>query len=302
MNTIEIPQTGKKIEYPSSWEECTPGQTAFIFRAALKLLAGQIGLLDFRISVLYHLTGIVRKAKHNRKDAYLTEEQRLVKYNNIARAAETVDFVFSQSDNGDKVFDYPCVYNLFPVVRVQGRKYYGPGEALLNVTFAEYRVAYNYYRQFITNRDDNALNSLCAVLYRPARTGEVNEDIRINFNPYTVHNRTIRFRKLPAEIKFYILSWFAACDRYFKTSDLDVEGSIINLSPLFRAAPEYNVDQETANLGLTGILMAVAESGVFGRMDEVDRTNLYTVLLKLYAWHQESESLKKKYNAKSDDL
>ena len=49
MNVIEIPETGKRIEYPSTWEECTPSQVQYIFREADRLLTGDIDPLEFII-------------------------------------------------------------------------------------------------------------------------------------------------------------------------------------------------------------------------------------------------------------
>lgn len=55
-------------------------------------------------------------------------------------------------------------------------------------------------------------------------------------------------------------------------------------------------EADAGELGLTGILMGVADNGTFGPVAEVERTNLYTVLLKLYQWHLEHKRLEKIYN------
>ena len=41
MNVIEIPEAGKRVEYPSTWEELNRGQLLFIVRQALLLMAGE---------------------------------------------------------------------------------------------------------------------------------------------------------------------------------------------------------------------------------------------------------------------
>lgn len=57
------------------------------------------------------------------------------------------------------------------------------------------------------------------------------------------------------------------------------------------------VEEESGDpgLGLTGILLGVVENGAFGTIEEVKRTNLYTVMLRLYLWHLENERLEKMY-------
>lgn len=290
MNVIEIPVTGKKIEYPSSWEECSQEQLRYIFREALLLIAGERDLQEFKIRIFYFLAGIRRKQKHNKKDKLLTKREQEQKYWNVIRAAETVMFMFSERD-GQTVFDYNCLQNMFPEVRIRRKKFYGPKSALFNITFGEYRVAYDYFRTFIDEQDETALDRLCAVLYRPVRSGKIDDDIRTDFNPNECARAATRFKRLPVEIKHIIFSWFAACDNYLKSGDIKIEGRTINLRCLFK----QEGGGDDAGLGLTGILMGIADTGTFGTMQEVDRTNLYTVMLRLYLWHQENERLKKLY-------
>lgn len=294
MNVIEIRKIGKRIEYPSSWEECSTEQILFIFKNAIALISGNISLSEFKIITFYHLAGIKRKKKHNRKDEMLTEEQRLRKYDNVARAAETVNFMFSALPGENIAFEFDCVQNLLPHIRLRGKKMYGPAEALLNITFWEYQVAYEYYREFIAEKEETALNNLCAVLYRPKRSGSIDDDIRIDFNPHECERRSKCFSSVAYEVKFFIFSWFAACDNYFKSSDLIVDGQSITLAPLFKSEGS----SENDNLGLTAIMMGVADSGTFGNVDGVKRTNLYAVMLKLFLWYKENERVKKMYNDK----
>lgn len=298
MNVIEIPEAGKKVEYPSAWEECNSGQLQYIFLQAGKLLSGEIDLPEFRIRVFYHLAGIRRKQKHERKELLMSRQQCLIKYDNITRAAATVDFVF-QEQEGQLVFEFDCVKNLLPKIKIKRKTLYGPADALFNISFGEYRVAYDFYCRFVRDRQESDLNNLCAILYRPAKTGKWDDDIRVAFNPHECIRRANLFRKVPYELRMLIFSWFAACDNYFKSGQIEIDGRLISLSPLFRKTDEDTVgvpDADAGELGLTGILMSVADNGTFGPVAEVERTNLYTVLLKLYQWHLEHKRLEKIYN------
>mgnify|MGYP007002112990 FL=1 len=298
MNVIEIPETGKRIEYPSTWEECSPSQVQYIFREADRLLTGDIDPLEFRIRIFYHLAGIIHQKKHQHKERLLTEEQQRIKYENIIRASETVGFMFQKQGN-QLIFKFDCIRNLIPRLKINHRVLHGPAEAFFNITFGEYRVAYDYYIRFVRDHDENDLNNLCSVLYRPARSGTWNDDIRIEFNPYECYRQAKLFHKVAPEVRSFIVSWFGACDNYFKTGQIEIDGRLISLAPLFRNADsETNgvPDADTGELGLTGILMSVADNGTFGPVSEVEKTNLYTVLLKLYQWHLEHKRLEKIYN------
>lgn len=295
MNVIEIPEAGKRVEYPSTWEELNRGQLLFIVRQALLLMAGEMSVLEFKVRVFYFLTGIKRKRKHNRKDRYLTREEMERKYGNIVLAAETVSFVFSGRE-GELVFDFDCVKNLLPKVRSGWRVYHGPGDALLNVTFGEYMVAYDFYRRYMMDKEERDLNALCAVLYRPKRKRGVGDDCREEFNVHECVRRAGRFSRLSFEERFVILSWFSSCDNYFKSGEIEVDGRAISLGVLFRQEDKaVEGEGDDPGLGLTGILLGVAENGAFGTIEEVKRTNLYTVMLRLYLWHLENKRLEKMY-------
>lgn len=298
MNVLEIPAIGKRIEYPSAWEECNPEQLQYIFLQAGRLLMGGIELSEFRIRVFYYLAGIRRKQRHERKEQLLTDEQQQIKFDNIARASQTVDFVFQERD-GHLVFEFDCIRNLVPQVKIKERVYYGPAEALFNITFGEYRVAYDYYTRFVRDRSERDMNSLCAVLYRPARSGAWDSDIREAFNPHDCLRRAKLFSSVSYELRTLIFAWFSACDNYFKTGQLEIDGRLVSLSPLFKKSDDETdgvPDADSGELGLTGILMNVADNGTFGPVPEVEKTNLYTVLLKLYQWHLEHKRLEKIYN------
>lgn len=294
MNVIEIPEVGKKVEYPGKWEELNREQLLFIIRHALLMMAGEISVLEFKVLVFYRLLGIRREGRHNKRDRYLTTEERERKYANVAMAAETVSFVFSGEDD-ELIFDFDCVENLLPTVRVGRKVFHGPSAALLNISFGEYMVAYDFYRRYMMDHEEKDLNALCSMLYRPRRKKIVGDDIREEFNVHECVRRAKDFGRLSFEERFVILSWFSACDNYFKSGEIAVDGKEISLSALFRQEDKEKEEGSDPGLGLTGILLGVAENGAFGTIEDVKKTNLYTVMLRLYLWYLENERLKKMY-------
>lgn len=299
MNTIEIPEIGKKMEYPSSWDECNRSQIRFIFREAIRLIGGDIGIVEFKIRVFYFLAGIKRKRSHERKEKMMTEDQLAQKYLNILEAAESIDFMFREQ-KGQQLFEYNRVGNVMPVIRKRLKRVYGPAEALFNVSFGEYMVAFDFFRRYVDNKDINDLNKLCAVLYRPKRKGQIDNDIRVEFNASECVRGAKWWSQIPFVDKFIIYSWFAACDNFFKTGEIEVDGQRISFRELFKQSGGDELGVK--DLGLTGVLMSVAEAGTFGTMENVNKTNLYTVLLKLYHWHIEHKRMeqKSKKNGKTE--
>ncbi|WP_303181737.1 hypothetical protein [uncultured Butyricimonas sp.] len=291
MNMIEIPEAGKKVVYPASWGECNRSQIRFIFRQALQLIGGNIGMTEFKIRVLYFLAGMKREKRHERKERMLTGEQLARKYLNVVMAADTIDFMFREQ-KGQQLFEYNRVGNVIPVIRGGMKRVYGPSEALFNITFGEYMVAFDFFRHYVEHKDENSLNKLCAVLYRPKRRGKIDNDIRVEFNANESVRRAKWWRRVSLVDRFIIYSWFAACDNFFKTGDIEVDGNRISFRGLFKQAGGDELGEK--DIGLTGVLMSVAESGTFGTLEDVNRTNLYTVLLKLYHWHLEHKRIEQK--------
>ncbi len=300
MNIVEIPEINKSCRYPSEWGEMTKEQILFVMKQALFLVTGQIQLMDFKVKVLYYLMGIKRTEKHNKKDAkYLTEEQREQKYDNIARLLPTIDFMFTEHE-GKPVFNYDCVKNLVPQIKVPGiGKIYGPAEALLNCTFGEYMAAFEYFRLFREEREEVYINNLCSVLYRPWIKGykkllkdpNYKGEIREPFNRELSGRRSDKFNSVPAHVKYAIFIFFGACDNYIKSAELIVDGKTINLGELFKS--EGNDDAKNDELGLTAIMYNIADSGTFGPIEGVNEANLYDILLKMYCAKKESDKLKK---------
>lgn len=301
MNTIEIPQIGKTIEYPSSWDECTPRQIRFIFRMAVSLLNGKMELQEFKVRVFYHLTCMKRRWRHERKERRMTDQDRNLKYENVYLCSETVGFMFEEKKENEYLFFYDYVMQMFPKFRCCGRRVYGPSDALFNITWGEYMVAADFCRAYVESKNEADLNKLCAVLYRPRRWRYRNtDDPRIPFNANECVRRSRWFRRMPFAYRFLIYSWFSACDNYFKTGNIQVDGQEISLRPLFKTAGT-NTELGLKDLGLTGIAMSVAESGVFGSIAEVNQTKLYMVLMKLYQWHVEHKRLERQLKKKKHD-
>jgi hypothetical protein len=257
------------------------------------LLAGKITLIDYQLLVFYKLTNI-RLLHPVIADRNLTYEQRLSKYDNIFRACQTINFMFPGGIQ-KPVFEYTCTINQLPIIRIKHEYWHSPSNALLDISFGEYRMAYDLYRQYLLDSSQEACRRLLAVLYRPILK---NTGRRKSFDPDECLHRSKQTMRLPSEILFYVVTWFGACDRYLKTENIFVEGHEINLSCLFTNSDDDKKIGED-NLGLLGIELALAESGTFGDLDGVDRANLYTVLLKLYQWKKENDKTKAVYDKNS---
>ena len=81
--------------------------------------------------------------------------------------------------------------------------------------------------------------------------------------------------------------WFTYCIKCLQEEDLIINGIDVNLSVLF---PKNNMgvtNHQKTNLGWTGVLMDIAESGVFGDAVSTAQTPLYDILLFLLKKHED---------------
>ncbi len=309
MNTIEIPDLGVVRTYPSEWEEMNQEQLLYVMKYALFLITGQMSLLEFKVKVLYYLIGIKRTEKHNKKEAKeLTQDQREQKYDNIASLLSTIDFMFTEHE-GKPVFNFECIDNLLPEITVPGvGKTYGPMMALLNCKFGEYMAAYEAFRLFREEREEEYINLLCAILYRPRikkykkllKDPDYKGGEREVFNMSLAERRAKKFEKVPAHIKYAVFNWFGSCDNYIKSGNITVEGKIINLGELFRSEDSGSSDSD--ELGLTAIMYNIADTGTFGDIEGVNEAELYDILIKMYCAKKESDKLKKSLNDTNTNL
>ena len=84
--------------------------------------------------------------------------------------------------------------------------------------------------------------------------------------------------RIPFAIKYGIFLYFSGCSNFLSTGTIIVEGKEIDLSVLY----ERGDSSDYADIGLAGILFSLAESKVFGGVEETDRQQVWDVMLRLY--------------------
>lgn len=92
--------------------------------------------------------------------------------------------------------------------------WYGPNSALANASLWEYIKAEQYFTRYLKDRDEEWLNKLVAVLYRPRRKGydpELHEDVRVPLIDATIPYRARQVGRLPLPVRIAVLMWFDGC-------------------------------------------------------------------------------------------
>lgn len=180
------------------------------------------------------------------------------------------------------------VHNFIPCIC---KKYYGPADALQDVTFREYRMAHDYMRKYMIKGDEEHLNYMIAVLYRPKKrflwlrkqfrrfNGEERIPFTGNSNPNLLHQRVKKIAQLPLVIRYSIYLFMTGCEDYLATGEPMIGENRIKLSILYEKSEE---SEDTEGIGLVGLLYSLAETKVFGSIEETDNQNLWDVMARLY--------------------
>lgn len=314
MNTIEIQERNITATYPSGWEEMTDTQFYYVMKQWLALMDGKINEPEFYILVLYHFLGIKISPLQHAREKYLTAAKLEERYANIWQLVETITWLLEvqpgknakgiPSGENLVMLTWNEVRNRFPEMENDyGITLAGPSDALLDITFAEYRramVLCERYNRFKRTAD---MDRFIATLYRPVRPDferlkkqpDFDGNRRERFNPALTEHYAALLEQVPFWKKYAIYVWFHNCDKFLKEEELELGGKKICFSPLFTAGKsEDDPINEESDLGLTGLLFQIGESGLFGTVADVDRASYIDVLTALLMWKQQADKLKRK--------
>ncbi len=311
MNVIEIPDRKIVTIYPSCFDELTEEQFDFVMQQVIKLLDGKIDLDMFKVLVLYHFLDLEYTPMIKKMEKYRKKEDLHTRNYNVWRMTQTLNWFFVEKEiKGEKrqVFNFESIRNFIPSLTVLGDSYYGPEDALMNISLGEYRAALDFFRKYAESKEEKYLDSLVAVLYRPERDNypgvkleeNWNGQRRVAYNP----NHTERYSGYLSKASFYqryaIYLWFANCHNFFREGEIEIEGNKINLGELYKK--ETNEDDSKESLGWTGLLFRMADEGTFGNIKETDSQGIYDIILKLYQWKLDADALKKQQNDTNTNL
>lgn len=277
MHTIEIPDIKFKTEIPAGIEEMNRKQYLMYAGLLAKLLSKDISMETFKTSMVFTFMKIRSDKKKYEK---LAGEAKFDISANVYKIAELLDYFFTIEDDKIKV-NLSWTKSFIRSIHRWIHFYYGPVDALTDITFLEYKDANSFYRKYSETQDEADLNRLIAVLYRPRIMGH-----KFKYNPAKIEKRAQRIGKMPYDIRFGIFLFYTACEEFLRVGSFKADGNTINLEILYtvtakekKLADKVKHKDET---GLTGLANSLAKTGIYGTVDKVYSQNLYDVLILLY--------------------
>jgi hypothetical protein len=282
MHLIEIPERNIKRFIPEDLSECDKSQYINISSLIYKYTVGKIDYDLFKTQALYYLLNM----KHVTGDV----KEEIKKYTNITILSDLLESFFETDTDGKKIIKQYYIKNPIHIVSNGLKKWYGPTDEFQNVNFGEYVDGLNHYEDFHETGEAQYLYYLMATFYRPSKiflaikklTYNYNKDPRKKYNTDALFKISSQLKQFPIGIPFGFYLLFASFQKYLTTASFWIQGREINLSLLYQNSETQDTKSTIPGIGLRSMLYTMAESGVFGTLEEVRNTSLYEVLIRMY--------------------
>lgn len=262
---MKIIELNKRLyTVPENWNELTGGQLLQVMEvlyggydvnaAQLKLLKILTGISWYR----FYMAPLVERAEYLYLTHFLVNESNLTK---------------------QLLPEYKCMC--------------GPADDFSNITGEEFVFSEDFYFKSFVNAgynearviDEMALNNLVAVLYRPMKKGydkKMNKDgdARTAFNQNVAAYHAMRsIRRWPLEAKLAIFTWYEACRKNMIESNPDI----------FSGG-----SGEAAKYGLISVMRVIAEGGIHGTFEQVQKMYVQMWMVELNEKAEEAKRAEKK--------
>jgi hypothetical protein len=283
MHIVEIPEANLKRYIPSDLSECDQSQYIAMCELIFHFQNQEINYDEFRTHAAYKLMNM----KTSKLQAINQEE----KFVNIYQISELIDSFFDD-EKGLKTIKQYYIHNPVPSFKPIWNRFYGPSDSFMNMTFGEYRDGLRLFHDFHATGDMNILTLLTALFYRPKKSfhwvkknlTNYNGDIRESYNSNTLETRSKGFKTAPLGFIYGFYLFFASFQKYLIDAKIMWGGQEIDFSILFESS---NTDDEiqsgtTPGIGMDSIAFSMAESGTFGNINEVDNTNFWQIMVRMY--------------------
>lgn len=255
MTSIELGR--HKFEIPASIAEVPTASMDSVLAVVFE------GEGDKRVDALYCLT-----PKKARRDLGKLNEVQLV------QLLELLDWI------NEPIPTTP----MLPEVVVGKVTYLSPQALMSSSVFAEVMFADVYFNAL--SSDPSQLTKLAACLYRPADPAKELGDRRIKFDSDRLEEDAANLARLSYEKLSSIVAFYSACKRqmmqlYEEAFDTPPENS----EGEFTTQPVSNPLERWVDM-----LMMVADSNVFGNIEEVKYANMHEVLMYLVRLRRKNEA------------
>lgn len=276
----------KEIEFPDCWEEVFPAEWLYLLRLRQKLVDKKnVTLADVKREWCRFVLANRGVRQKNKNEYYLL----------IYNLSLTLDWMWRESEDGKTVeLTFETTQNLMP----KWKQLSGPLSHGSDMTFGEFRSAMMMMNGYNETKEPAMLQGLCGILYRMPgkRVGKADfkGQYREEFNQARIGFYAERVRMMPVQIQWGVYAWFAYFCEYLLTGTFVIDGTEVCFASVFGRSEGGDTTTKEQSLGMNSVLFSVAETGIFGNVEETDATLLLRVMMKLLDDKQRADAMLKK--------
>lgn len=268
---IEVPRAGIKLDLPRELAYCSEHQYREMSELLYKYQTDKITLEQFRYTAIYRLLNL-KKSKNNGDEQQQYEA-------NIYQISLLIDTFFDRKEHNGKDHLHirqEYVHNPLPTTYTGYTTLYGPEDYFSDVTFGQYVDGLNHLGSYVQDQDIEHLYALHATFYQHKRDKKAER-----YNKKKLKKRISLSQKayLGDIYGFFLL--FASFQNYLTTASVTWEGKELDLSILYQTQ-QTGFTSKIPGLGMKSMTYVLAETSVFGKLDEVEQTNMWETILRMY--------------------
>lgn len=258
-------KTGRVIRYASEVEELGADDYRYFLELALGYFSGEISSVqDFKRRLFVRLTGLKMGWRMN----FYTAEEREAVWVAVGEKVDLLDsfFEISEKEDGGRSWRLrtESVKNMLPV----WGDFKAPDDIFRGLTWGDFVVCMNAQKMLLqeggTASEEEAMMwqmDIFRAIYKPTRGGAMLEAQGRDIILFHAHN---------------YISYLASL---ITTVPISVNGEMVPLYEIWQGGDD---EKKGVSLGWSSVLFSVAESGVFGNVEDVNGQPFIDVLLYLY--------------------
>lgn len=268
MHSIEIAEIDKRLWLPENLGECDRRQYLDMSKLVLMYQMAEISLDEFRVLGLYSLLNM-------KPEESVLQNIQDEKWENIYILSELLNSFFTIDENQRMHLIQDYIHNPVKSVKYKLRTLYGPKDAFSDITYGQLEDGVGELQNFLKSGEIQSLVKLFAIFYKfkGEKYHQINLEQRVNFFDHL----DIRY-----VYGFYLL--FVSFFNFLtKECVIAVDGKELDLTILFKSAENTETDtNQPEGLGMRSTSFQLAESGVFGTLNELREMDAMTVLIRMY--------------------
>lgn len=283
MHELLNTRTGETYTFPATVDELTPEQYLFVLNIALMNMAGELKTpADIKQRLFVYFTDL----RISPALAFRSSETEDAVWSQLSSFIDLLDSFFDIETTPEGTLRYTLQLRSTANLLPEWNGYKAPSDFLNEITWAQFKNC--IYALRLLNESIQADNVEDTAFYG-------SEIVRILYGiPAGVD--------IPDTVQFHALTWFGYWYELITTTPININGEDIEFFTIWKTENENDDnDTDSDKSGWMGVTFSIAEKGVFGNSEQVDKQPLLHILMYIFRQKQlEKAEEKRNKNQQSE--